>query len=309
MDQGYELLSKGVRIILYFFQEEVLLSWKWWLVTCFSIFPWVGVYLFLKKDKRKQYLVSALIIMVLASFFDIIGLSHNLWRYYVMVFPVLGGFFPWNFSVVPICFIISYEVFPKITPIVKGVIVSLMSAYIGEPASDYFGFTKHEPWRHTYSVPIYFGIYLLSYYGGRALSQKKERRPKKLSVVDKNDKYHYAFENSFNGIYLIEKKHWEMNFRFTEVNESFCKEMGYTKEEVFTLDPRLISDQKSYNVDIKYRPLLKMGNMRIDTTFVTKTGEKKFVNLLVKVFWRKDKIEILSIANFSEKKVSDYEAN
>jgi PAS domain S-box-containing protein len=310
MDEGYMLINSGIEQILYY-QKHYFLSWKWWILFSMSVFPWLFAFIYLHKQKRRQYIISSLIIMVIASFLDIMGLTYNLWKYYVTVVPVLGGFFPWNFSIVPVLFVFSYQVFPKISPVLKGIIVSLMYAYLGEPFSDYLGFTLHNPWKHTYSVPIYFGIYLIAYYGGKRLS-KMEDNEIKVQAEEKiqlNDKYHYAFNHSFDAIYLIEKRHLEKNFRFTEVNSSFCKEMGYSKEEVMKLDPRLISDQKSYNVDVKYRPLLKKGSMKIDTTFLTKSGEKKFVSLYAKVFWRKDKIEILSIVKFLENKVSDFEVN
>lgn len=247
--------------------------------------------------------------MVFSAFLDITGLSYDLWRYYVTPLPVMGGFFPWNFSIIPVFYILAFELLPKWSPILKGIIVSFMFAFIGEPIADYLGLTVHHHWKHLYSAPLYFGIYLIAFYGGVILSKKQRNTESEPEVLNLTDKYHYAFEHSYDAIYLIEKKHWELNFRFTEVNDSFCKELGYTREEVMRLDPRLISDQKSYNVDVKYRPLLKKGSMEIDTTFIKKSGEKKYVNLKVKVFWRKDKIEILSIVNFLENKITDIEAN
>lgn len=316
MDEGYQLIHSGIEVILNNWRNHVLFTWKWWLVVCLSVIPWFLTFFFLKKEKRKQYFISSIILMVITSFLDISGLTYDLWRYYVTPMPILGGFFPWNFSIIPIFFIISYEVFSNLSPMVKSVIVALMYAYIGEPIADFLGLTRHHQWRHTYSVPIYIGLYLISYYGGLIVSQKISSNSKlqaytfeEQEKINSIDKYQYAFEHSFDAIYLIEKKHWEKDFRFTEVNSAFCENMGYSKEEILKLNPRVISDQKSYNVDIKYRPLLKKGTLNIDTTFVTKSGEKKFVRLNVKVFWRKDKIEILSIADFLENKVTDFEAN
>lgn len=313
LDEGYALIKSGTELLFYYFQEQVIWSWKWMLLLGLTFLPWVIAFKIIDQKKRKQYLISALLIMVIASFLDILGLSYDLWRYYVTVIPVMGGFFPWNFSFVPALFIITYEIFPKQSIVLKGLVVSLMYAYIGEPISDYLGFTLHEPWKHSYSMPLYFAIYLISYYGGKKLSQtiipETDKDSFGLNENKLNDIYQYAVEHSFDAIYLIEKKHIEKNFRFTEVNPAFCKEMGYSKEEFVSLDPRDISDRSNYNVDIKYQPLLKAGYMTTNTTFVTKTGAKKYVRVNVKAFNRKDKIEVLSIVKFLEDKVSELDAN
>jgi PAS domain S-box-containing protein len=318
MAEGYKLIHFGNEMNLDFWLNHVLFSWKWWMVVGLTILPWVLFFYFFKKEKRKQYFISALILMISSSFLDIAGLSYDLWRYYVKAVPVMGGFFPWNFSIIPFFYMISFEIFPEWPKVVKAIMVALLFAYIGEPIMDYIGFTSHHDWKHSYSIPFYFALYLIAYYGGVFLSKNNDesimvKKRSEMELIEKQkqslDKYHYAFEHSFDAIYLIEKKHTERNFRFTEVNDTFCKEMGYTREEMMALDPRLISDQKTYNVDIKYRPLLKKGKMEIDTTFVKKSGELRYVNLRVKVFWRKDKIEILSIVNFLEDKMEDMGAN
>lgn len=313
MEEGYTLIKSGTDLLFNYFHDQNIWSWKWTLVLGLTFLPWIITFKITHKDKRKQYIISALLIMLIASFLDIVGLSYDLWRYYVTVIPVIGGFFPWNFSVLPALFIITYEIFPKQSIILKGFVVSLMFAYIGEPIADYLTLTLHDPWKHSYSVPVYFAIYLIAYYGGKNLSQAAHHslneEDNRTEEKQQNDIHQYAVEHSFDAIYLIEKKHTEKNFRFTEVNSAFCKEMGYSKEEFLTLDPRDISDRNNYNVDIKYQPLLKNGYMTTDTTFVTKNGVKKYVRVNVKAFTRKDKIEVLSIVKFLEDKVSEFDAN
>ncbi|HLO13132.1 MAG TPA: CBO0543 family protein, partial [Pseudoneobacillus sp.] len=205
MDEGYKLIYSGFQIILNNWLYQVLFSWKWWLVVSISIIPWVVTYFYLKKEKRKQYFISSLLIMVFSAFLDITGLSYDLWRYYVTPLPVMGGFFPWNFSIIPVFYILAYELLPKWSPILKGIIVSFMFAFIGEPIADYLGLTVHQNWKHLYSTPIYFGIYLIAYYGGVILSKKQRRSDSEPEEKNLTDKYHYAFEHSYDAIYLIEK--------------------------------------------------------------------------------------------------------
>lgn len=312
IDSGYIHIKAGNQILANVWGNDVLFSWRWWLILGLTVIPWGFVYVYMKREKRARYAISGLLAMIISSFLDVAGLSFDLWRYYVTLVPVMGGFFPWNFTVIPVGFILFYEWMPKWSPLLKSLIVAVGFAFIGEPVTDFLGLNAHHRWQHLYSVPIYALIYLVSYYGGQFLSKRvehpmMEREQGVLAGVQ--DKYRYIFDNSFNAIYFIEKKHLEKDFRFTEVNDAFCEFMGYSREELKTLDPRKISDQECYNVDIKYRPLLTKGSMKLDTTFVTKSGDKKFVRLYVKVILRKNKIEILSIANFLEKEVVEEHVN
>jgi PAS domain S-box-containing protein len=299
MDHGYEQLQDSNREIYRIWQQEVLFTWKWWFIFLLTVLPWIVVFLYTKREHRKQYVIAAMILMCLSTVLDLAGLTFDLWRYYVSLVPILGGFFPWNFSMIPMFFVLSYEMFRTLHPTWKGAIVSVLFSYVGEPLTEIMGLTMHHRWVHTFSLPIYFVIYLIAYYGSQALCRSGN------VSSERSDRDTYLFENSFDSIYFIEKQHGEKNFRFSEINENFCKEMGYTREELMKLDPRVVSDQERYSPDIKYKPLYKTGNMDLDTTFVTKAGEKRFVRIKVKVFSGKDKIEVLTIARFLAQEVAE----
>ncbi|MGZ4164667.1 MAG: CBO0543 family protein [Tumebacillaceae bacterium] len=302
LDHGYEQIKRGNQEIVRIWSQEVLFSWRWWVVFALAVCPWAIAWVLMAREKRQQYLISSLILIGISSLLDIAGLTFDLWRYYVTLIPVMGGFFPWDMTVLPVAFILAYEIRPQWSPWVKGLLTALVMAFVGEPFTETLGLTNHLAWKHAYSFPIYYLLYVVAYFGSLYLSRSRKET---VAVEEQDDKYRYIFENSFDSIYAIERTHKEKEFRFIEVNHTFCEQMGYSREEFLRLDPRLISDQERYNVDVKYRPLLKKGDMKLDTTLVTKTGEKKYVRLNVKVFWLKEKVQVLSIAKFLEKQVAE----
>jgi PAS domain S-box-containing protein len=302
MNTGYNILHKGNEILIDYWLKDILFSWQWFLVILLTVAPWMIWIKFRDKMKSKQYLVSALFIMIVSSFLDIVGLTFDFWRYPVQLFPSMVGFFPWNLSLLPVTFLFAFQIREQGSLLIKAIFVSSIAVFLGEPFFDSIGFTNHLHWRHIYSFPFYFFIFIIANYVGKSLTHPNEEYKKDIQL---NKKYHDILNNSFDAIYYIEKKHNEKNFRFSEVNEAFCNEMGYTKEEIMTLDPRLISDQSNYNIDIKYRPLIQNGQMTLETVFITKAGKKRFVKVFCKAIHTIDKIEVLSIIHFEADEVSE----
>lgn len=176
IDNAYVQIRQGNSSLANTWRHEVVFSWRWWLVLALTVLPWVGVFLFLPRRKRNQYLISSFIAMLMSSLFDMAGLTADLWRYYVNLVPILGGFLPWNLSVIPGLLIAFYELWPRVSQLVKGLVFSVFCAFVGEPLTELLGLTNHHRWKHVYSVPLYLGIYLASFYGGQLLSKRQGAR-------------------------------------------------------------------------------------------------------------------------------------
>ncbi len=93
-------------------------------------------------------------------------------------------------------------------------------------------------------------------------------------------KYKSLIEQASDAIYVL-----DMEGRFTDVNESMCKMMGYTRQELLQLNIEQIIDPEELKVD----PLLKsirdkQQSIFRERTFVTKNGVSFPVEVNVKVF-------------------------
>ncbi|WP_442593653.1 CBO0543 family protein [Neobacillus sp. D3-1R] len=246
-DTGYRFIKEGNEMLRSIWLNDVLFSMHWFFVVLLTIAPWVVWYFLRDPSKSRQYFISSWVIILFSTILDLIGLSFDLWRYHTSVFPIMSGIIPWNSSLLPVCLLIVYKIKETWSPIIKGLVVSAIIAFIGEPYFDFLGITEHHQWRHIYSFPIYFLIYLFSYYIGLSMSKNPNHS---IDRDESDEKYNTLFQYSCNAIYYIEKTHLEKNYRFTDVNDTFIKEMGYSLEELRRLDPRMISDQSFYNIDI-----------------------------------------------------------
>jgi hypothetical protein len=54
------------------------------------------------------------------------------------------------------------QVRPQINPLIKGMVFAIMTSFIGEPFFEFLNVYDSIFWRHIYSVPFYFVIYLIA---------------------------------------------------------------------------------------------------------------------------------------------------
>lgn len=110
------------------------------------------------------------------------------------------------------------------------------------------------------------------------LEEKIEHRS--AQVIKSEAKYKSLIEQASDAIYVL-----DMEGMFTDVNESMCKMMGYTRQELLQLNIEQIVDPEELKVD----PLLKIIRVKKQSifrerTFVTKNGVSFPVEVNVKVF-------------------------
>lgn len=147
----------------------VVFSWRWWIGLILSILPWVLWMLFKKKASSDRYLHVGLFIIILSTFLDVLGDQYGFWHYRYNVLPLVPTYFPWDFSLMPVVIMFLIQIKPKANPFLKAAIFAIGTSYIGEPLFHWISVYQLIYWRYTYSVPIQFGIYLISHW----LYQKK----------------------------------------------------------------------------------------------------------------------------------------
>ncbi|MGP0686627.1 CBO0543 family protein [Priestia aryabhattai] len=103
-------------------------------------------------------------IAIFSSFLDMIGDFLGLWDYRYEVFPLTSNYLPWDLFLLPIPVMFFIQVKPKIKPVIKALIYSVLASFIGLPLLNWIGVYKQLHWRYIYSFPILIVIYIAASY-------------------------------------------------------------------------------------------------------------------------------------------------
>ncbi|MCQ6275423.1 hypothetical protein JMM81_10675 [Bacillus sp. V3B] len=157
--------------------EYVFLSWQWWFCVILSIIPWILWWKFRKKESTHRLLYGAFFIIFISMFLDSFGTELGYWDYRYEPLPFLPSFVPWDLSLLPITFLVLVQIKPNTSPILKAIIFSFFSTFIGEPLFEWLGFYKTIKWHFLFSLPIYFLIFLVGYFlvSGKDFDELKQK--------------------------------------------------------------------------------------------------------------------------------------
>ncbi|MBD1378915.1 CBO0543 family protein [Metabacillus arenae] len=160
-DDIYKALVSADQKYHAFWFEYVFLSWQWWFCVILAVIPWVFWWKFRIKESTNRLLLGAFSIISISMFLDSIGAELGLWDYRYEPIPFLPSFLPWDLSLLPVIFLVLVQIKPNISPVLKAIFYSVISAFIGEPFFEWLGFYKLIRWNHFYSFPIYILIFLI----------------------------------------------------------------------------------------------------------------------------------------------------
>ncbi|MCP8969190.1 CBO0543 family protein [Ectobacillus ponti] len=294
LQEGYDTAEQGYRVLTEYWQQGMLQTWEWYTALLLSAVPWLLWLRWHDKAYFSQYMVSGIVAALFAVCLDTIGLAHGLWRYHVQVIPATAGLLPWNLTLIPVCFMLSYQVLPHVSIWGKAAAAALLCGLVGEPIVDAAGLVDHIRWRHTLSVPFYFLIYITAYFSGRTLVRDHSMR-----TARQREFYMQKYEHSAYACSIIRKEHLSTKFYFQYVNEAFCREFGYDRQEIHTVNPLTVSELSEAQLRDKYSALLKKQEMCADSVYVTGDGRRKPVRVCVNLLHHADAIEIISVAEVS----------
>ncbi len=99
----------------------------------------------------------------------------GIWYYQVKVIPLLPPFLPWDTSVLPVVTMFFIQVAPKASPFAKGALYAVGGAFIFQPLMIWLGLYTELHWSHFYSLPLFYGIYLLGHFIATRKSYEKVR--------------------------------------------------------------------------------------------------------------------------------------
>jgi hypothetical protein len=143
--------------------EYEFLSVQWCFSVLLSIIPWILWWKFRKKDSSNRLLCGAFFIIAISMLLDSFGTELGFWDYRYEAVPFLPSFIPWDLCFLPVIFMYLVQIKPKISPILKAFLYSVIGSFIGEPIFQWLGYYQPLTWNSLYSFPIYFLKFIIGY--------------------------------------------------------------------------------------------------------------------------------------------------
>ena len=173
MDELFEQFHNIHRELAGLWLNSIMDSWQLQMALVMMIVLWTVWFKFRKKDATGRLLLSGLFVLVIASWFDFLGVSMGWWRYHMVELPTLPSFLLWDFTYLPITVMLLLQVKPQVNPWLKAVVFGGGVSMIGEPLFTWADYYAPIVWHHYYSFPIYIVIYL----GAHAISRTNRFAP------------------------------------------------------------------------------------------------------------------------------------
>lgn len=162
MEEAYSLISQANKDMISLWFKGTFLGWRWWLGLCLSIIPWALWFKFRKKDSTDRLLFAGFFVILISSWFNLIGILFGWWSYYYNVVPFSPALVPWDFTLLPVAVMTLIQIGPRVNPILKAIGFSMFSSFVVEPFFIFLRMYNAKNWKHIYSLPIIFCIYLIS---------------------------------------------------------------------------------------------------------------------------------------------------
>jgi len=164
VDRIYESIHQQCLKSQDIWKNEILFTWRWWLLVILTILFW-GIWILVrKKESTDRLLYAGLFMSLISSHLDLIGVSLGLWTYPINIILPVPPFLPWDFCFLPVATMLFIQLKPKISPLIKSVIFAFISSFIVEPAATYGDFYHPVNWKYCYSFPVFILLYLASNY-------------------------------------------------------------------------------------------------------------------------------------------------
>ncbi len=139
--------------------ENTVFTWRWWLLLAVLIVPWIIWYRTTRKNHIINAVIFAMIMAVMAIFFDEFFYSLSCWTYPHDVIPVLPRLSSVDYTAIPLIFTVVYQHFSDWKRFFWVTIaVSTVASFVGEPLVVRGGMYVLVKWNYFYSWPIYIAM-------------------------------------------------------------------------------------------------------------------------------------------------------
>lgn len=137
-------------------------KWTWWFLIFWTIFP---LFIWWKCINRQRFLEISffgLLVSLCAGILDVGGVFNLLWAYPDSIVPILPNFFPIDYVVIPVVFMLIYQKYPtwKAFLIVSTVLSAVLS-FVFDPVMVWINLYQPLSWQYYYSVPVF--VFMVSF--------------------------------------------------------------------------------------------------------------------------------------------------
>ncbi|PLR95134.1 CBO0543 family protein [Bacillus sp. T33-2] len=153
-----------------YWYENTLWEWDFWLSVSISLGSWIIWFIFRKRGSEGRLLLAGMFVLFIAYVLDFIGVIMGFWIYTGKVIPIIPADIPWDASLIPVTVMLWLQYKPGWNPMLKAVIYSALTSFVGEPLFEWLGLYYSKNWIPFYSFPIYIMIYLLAHRISRSKS-------------------------------------------------------------------------------------------------------------------------------------------
>lgn len=173
VDKANQLFHQANVEIYRLWVNEMLFKWPWWLNAALTVLPWILWIMVRKKDSTHRLLYAGAVVLIVSSFLDAIGMALNLWTYDSKLIPLIPPYAPWDFCVIPVSVMLLIQIKPKVSPFLKAAALSGVGSFVVQPLIEWLGLYNPKSWKHYYSFPIAYVIYLIGHYISKRKSFEK----------------------------------------------------------------------------------------------------------------------------------------
>ncbi|MGF7056930.1 CBO0543 family protein [Brassicibacter mesophilus] len=145
-----------------YWMDNVLFTFNWWILLCLFIIPWLIWWKFVDKKRLQEILLYGVIIMILSSILDDLGVASLLWAYPYQLLQVLDRLDAIDITVLPVIYMIIYQYFTKWKSfLLAHILLSSLFVFIAEPMLVWMNIYVPISWKIIYSFPIYIIIAII----------------------------------------------------------------------------------------------------------------------------------------------------
>ncbi len=165
-DPGYEnmieirLHSRHLQIMNWFGDD--LHKWTWWLNLSLTILPLLILWKIIDRKRLLEILTYGLLIAVLATLLDSLGVAFMLWDYPDKMLPITPQTFPVNYVLLPCTYMFVYQRYRSWRDFtIASTVLAALASFLGEPFFVWFNLYDLIAWSYLYSFPIYIVMALM----------------------------------------------------------------------------------------------------------------------------------------------------
>lgn len=136
--------------------RAIVFSAPWWFMIFFLIVPWFIWWRIVDKRRIKEIVLYGFFAVFFFCLLDNMGTQLGLWIYPHIFTPVSNMLEPYDYSVLPVIYMIIYQKYPnwKFFIIAQFAVAAVFS-FILEPITIHFDIYRMINWKYVYSFLIY----------------------------------------------------------------------------------------------------------------------------------------------------------